>query len=72
MSHNDTQQEPGSRRHSHLAHVWVMLMCVPMVVIVIALVATGGIGAGFILAAVMCVAMIAMMMRMMSGGGERR
>jgi len=47
-------------------------MCVPMVVIVIALVATGGIGAGFILAAVMCVAMIAMMMRMMSGGGERR
>ena len=50
---------------------WAMIACcVPMLVIAIVLVATGVAGAGFILVAVMCTAMMAMMMVGMSGGGK--
>ena len=41
-----------------------------MLVIAIVLVATGVAGAGFIFVAVMCTAMMAMMMAGMSGGGK--
>jgi fatty acid desaturase len=58
---------PHGRRDS--APGWMMIMCVPMVVILVALVATGVASAGLLLAAVMCVAMMAVMMRAMSGGG---
>jgi hypothetical protein len=73
MSH-DTHQAPRARRRDRLPHSWMMVVCVPMVVIVIALVAMGIASAGLLLAAVMCVAMMAVMMRAMSGGGggERR
>ncbi len=69
MSHDDTQQAPRARRRDRLPHGWMMIMCVPMVVIVVALVARGIASAGLLLAAVMCVAMIAVMIRAMSGGG---
>ncbi|HEY4896080.1 MAG TPA: hypothetical protein VII01_08315 [Solirubrobacteraceae bacterium] len=69
MSHDDTHQAPRARRRDRLPHGWMMIMCVPMVVIVIALVAMGVASAGLLLAAVMCVAMMAVMMRAMSGGG---
>ena len=43
---------------------WMMIACcVPMLVIAIALEATGIVGAGFIVVAVMCTLMMAMMMR---------
>ncbi len=49
---------------------WMMIVCcVPMLVIAIVLVATGIAGMGFIVAAVMCTAMMALMMRGMSSGG---
>lgn len=63
------KQEEGSGRggHSH----WMMLACcVPMLVIAISLVATGVVGAGFIVVAIACTAMMAMMMIGMSGGGR--
>jgi hypothetical protein len=50
--------------------------CIPMLVVVAALVATGTVGIGFVLAAAMCVAMMALMMHAMFGsaraGGDRR
>jgi hypothetical protein len=37
--------------------------CIPMLVIAIALVATGAVGVGWLFAALLCTAMMAMMMR---------
>ncbi len=45
-------------------HGWMMIACcIPMLVVAIALVATGVVGAGFLVAAVGCTVMMAMMMR---------
>ena len=65
--HNpDAPDQEGTHGHGH----WLMMACcVPMLVIAIVLVATGVLGAGFILVAIMCTAMMAMMMRGMSGSG---
>lgn len=66
-------QRRGTDRGAHAGHGWMMmLMCVPMVAIVAVLIATGVASLGLIFGAIMCVAMMAMMMRMMSGGGEKR
>jgi hypothetical protein len=67
-------QRRGTDRHggAHAGHGWMMLMCVPMVAVVAVLIATGVASLGLIFGAIMCVAMMAMMMRMMSGGGEKR
>jgi hypothetical protein len=46
--------------------------CIPMLVIAVVLVATGVAGIGFIFAAVMCTAMMAMMMRGMDSGGTKK
>jgi hypothetical protein len=43
--------------------------CIPMLVIAVVLVATGVLGFGFVLLAVGCTAMMAMMMRGMNHGG---
>jgi hypothetical protein len=52
----------------HGAHRWMMIACcIPMLVIVGVLVATGVAGAGAILYAVVCLAMMALMMRLMPG-----
>ena len=50
---------------------WMMIACcIPMLVIAVALVATGVAGVGFIFAAVMCTLMMAMMMGAMSGDSK--
>ena len=56
----------------HSGHGWMMVVCcIPMLVLAIVLVSTGVVGAGFIFVAIMCTLMMAMMMRMMSGGSEQ-
>lgn len=53
-------------------HSWMMIACcIPMLIIAIVLVATGVAGAGFIFAAIMCTAMMWMMMRGMSDMGGK-
>ena len=52
-------------------HGWMMMLCcVPMVVIVVALVVTGVASAGFLFTAVLCVGMMAVMMRGMNHTGS--
>ena len=55
------------------AHGWMMIACcIPMVAIAIVLVATNVVSVMFLLVAVACVAMMALMMRGMGhGGGDR-
>jgi hypothetical protein len=68
MNHHETQT--GSS-HRHSGHGWMMIACcIPMLAIAIALAATGVVGYGFILIAVMCTAMMVMMMRGMSHGDD--
>ena len=53
---------PEKKGHGH----WMMIACcIPMLVIAIALVAAGVIGAGFIVVAVICMAMMGAMMFLM-------
>ena len=66
-SHDESEGHGG-----HGGHGWMMIACcIPMLVIAVVLVATGVAGAGFIFAAIMCTAMMWMMMRGMSGMGGR-
>jgi hypothetical protein len=73
---NDARSSGHGKAHS--GHGWMMIVCcIPMLVIAIVFVATGVAGVGFVFAAIMCTAMMVMMMRMMSGGdghdgGEQR
>lgn len=72
MSQLETKQPDQERRGGHSGHGWMMMICcVPMLVIAIVLVATGVASVGFIFVAVMCTAMMAMMMSMMSGGSNK-
>ena len=68
--HSQPEREGGHRGHSR----WMMIACcVPMLAIAIVLVATGVVGAGFIVAALACTLMMALMMVGMShgdGGGR--
>lgn len=64
-----TEPEEGG----HGRHSWMMIACcVPMLVIAIVLVATGVASVGFLIVAVMCTAMMAMMMRGMGHGTHDR
>jgi hypothetical protein len=64
-----TQGHDHDHGGGHGGHGWMMIACcIPMLVIAVVLVATGVAGAGFIFAAIMCTAMMWMMMRGMSGG----
>lgn len=78
MNKRDTDHSNAGQQHGgHSGHGWMMMICcVPMLVIAIALVATGVASARVIFAAVACAVMMFMMMRMMGGmggdGGERR
>ena len=52
----------------HGGHRWMMVACcIPMVVIVVTLVATGVAGTGAIIYAAVCLGMMALMMRAMPG-----
>lgn len=69
MSHLDTREyrsrelKGGLRGHGH----WLMVACcVPILVTALVLVATGVVGDEFALVAVICVAIMALMLRAMS------
>lgn len=66
------QQHPvGSAQTGHSGHRWMMLACcVPMLIIVGALFATGAASTGLIAFAAVCVGMMALMMFMMPGGHD--
>lgn len=56
----------------HRRHGWMMIACcVPMLVIAIVLVATGVVNSGFLIGAVVCTVMMALMMRGMGHGDNR-
>ena len=60
-----------SRDGQRSGHGWMMMLCcVPMVVLAVALVATGVARVGFLFTAVLCVVMMAMMMRGMNHSGN--
>lgn len=60
---------PGTGDHGHGARGWLMIACcIPMIVIVVALVATGVASAGLLVAAIACTAMMAIMMQGMDHG----
>ena len=70
MGHRTPDESPHDG-NGHGGHRWMMIACcIPMLVIAIALVATGIAGIGFIFAAIFCTLMMAMMMRGMHGGGK--
>ena len=77
MSHQESSgATPQERKGSH-GHGWLMLACcIPMLVIAVALLATGVVGIGFVFIALLCTATMALMMRGMSHGdggeGDRR
>lgn len=56
----------------HGGHSWMMIACcVPMLIIAVALVATGVVGSSFLIIALVCTAMMALMMRGMNGSGDK-
>jgi len=63
-----TVEHTGHAGHGR-GHTWMMLlMCLPMVLLVAALVATGTLGGGAVLYALGCVGMMGAMMLVMSAG----
>lgn len=75
----DTRREEhegheGHKGHEgHGRHGWMMIACcIPMLAIALALVVAGVVSAGFLLFAVACTAMMALMMRGMDHGGQDR
>jgi Flp pilus assembly protein TadB len=67
VDHRSQQEEAGHSGHGR-HRLMMIACCVPMLVIVGVLVATGVVGSGFILYAVLCTVMMAVMMFMMPGG----
>jgi hypothetical protein len=63
---------PPQRAAGHGGHGWMMIACcIPMLVIAVILVATGIASPGFLVAAVGCTLMMALMMRGMGHGDDR-
>ena len=61
------QQSTG--RGGHRGHGWMMIACcIPMIALAVILVSTGAVGPGFLLVALACTAMMALMMGGMHGG----
>jgi hypothetical protein len=66
-----SQMSPAAKTSGHAGHSWMMIACcIPMLVIAVALVAAGVASPSFIVAAVACTAMMALMMRGMDHGGH--
>ena len=69
---SSAQDSPGGHA-GHGGHSWMMIACcIPMLAIAVVLVATGVVGAGFLIVAVGCTLMMAVMMMGMGGGGPDR
>ena len=70
------EDHTGHAGMNHGGHHWMMIACcIPMLIIAVALVATGVASPGFILVALICTAMMALMMRGMDhsmGSGPDR
>lgn len=70
---NATPPLPQRATHSggHGGHGWMMMICcIPMIIIAVVLVATGVASPSFLLAAFLCTAMMALMMRGMNHLGD--
>jgi hypothetical protein len=66
-THDTPPQEGRDRGQGSLG--WMMIVCcIPMIVIAVALVASGAVSPGFLLVAIMCVGMMALMMGGMGHG----
>ncbi len=64
-------EQQGHDHGGHAGHSWMMMICcVPMLVIAIALVASGTAGIGTIVVALGCTLMMALMMGGMGGHGH--
>lgn len=61
-----TELHPRADPSRHGGHSWMMIACIPVLVIAAALIATGAVSPGFLLVSVGCLAMMAIMMRGMS------
>ena len=73
MNQNDAHEAHDTEPHAGNpgGHGWMMIACcIPMLAIAGFLVATGVVSAGFLLVAVACTVMMALMMRGMSHGGS--
>ncbi len=69
--HSMTPEEHASMHGSHKGHRLMMIACcVPMLIIAIALVVTGVIGARFLIFAVACTLMMSLMMGGMNHGNS--
>ena len=67
------REDRPDARGGHGGHGWMMIVCcIPMLVIALALLTAGVVGVGFLLVAVACTAMMALMMRGMSSGDGHR
>ena len=65
--HDEYAERHGAGGHSR--HRWMMIACcIPMVVVAVALIATGTVGIGGIVFALACLGMMAVMMFPMGGG----
>ncbi|MFA5773971.1 MAG: hypothetical protein WC864_01175 [Ilumatobacteraceae bacterium] len=63
------RQSPEVNHDNHGRHGWMMIACcIPMLVIAVALVATGTASPGFLVFALLCTAMMALMMKGMNHG----
>lgn len=69
MTGHDLDRSAGHDHTAHAGHHWMMIACcVPMLVIAIALVAAHVVSVGFLVLALACTAMMALMMRGMGHG----
>ncbi|MEK7425090.1 MAG: hypothetical protein AAB131_14765 [Actinomycetota bacterium] len=72
MSDDHVHPEGGPPAPRSHGHGWMMVACcIPMLVIAVLLVATGAASPGFLVVALGCTAMMALMMRGMDHGGRR-
>jgi hypothetical protein len=69
-THDDSlEQKPAP--HNHGGHSWLMIACcIPMLIIAVALVATDVVSSGFLIIAIACTTMMAVMMRAMHGNDD--
>ena len=72
--HQDSSRQsstPGPAVAGHRGHGWMMILCcIPMLIIAIALVVTGVVSATFLVFAVLCTVVMALMMGGMHGGHD--
>jgi len=69
-SHTELSDPDSHAPMTHGGHGWMMIVCcIPMLAIALVLVATGVASASFLLAAILCTAMMALMMRGMNQRG---